>query len=101
MWSLCLRLPQGPEEKGPGGGGEIHSREARWGIVPPFPPIGVGGIPPDGPHHQGSSVGLSPGALGSITSHLDYRFLPIFRTFLGDLVGILVMVEFYCVLVVR
>ncbi len=37
------------------------------------------------PHLIGVLVGLSPRALGSIASHLDYRVLPIFRTFLGGI----------------
>ncbi len=64
----------GPKAQGPWHPwGEIHSREARWGVG--IPPTISLVILPDGPHILGLDYGHSEGPITIVL----YRFLPIFH----------------------
>ncbi len=82
-WSGAVSMnAQGPWP--PAGGGKTLARRlCIWGVgVSPLP---VPYVPP----------GMAPPILGVLRRAFYYRCLPIFRTFLGDLVGRFVVLEFY------
>ncbi len=76
-WTLCGRAAEGHRGGWPKawGGGDTLARGSR-GASPYY--------------SLGSPPGMAPLILG-VSLVIRYRFLPIFRTFLGDLVGILVI----------
>ncbi len=82
-WSGAVSMnAQGPWP--PAGGGKTLARRlCRGGSVSPLP------VPYVCPSQDG------PPILGVLRRAFYYRFLPIFRTFLGDLVGRFVVLEFY------